>query len=237
MNDPKPFASLGATLLARKGGAKPAMRPQASRVPTMNGSAAAQNLEDLGWDDMGEDDAAADHSAEVLQLTPAPHNPEAEALTDRASPKPKVLTMHEELALRVAEEEQKKKPKAAKVQALPLVEAEKPEPAAKVQALPMVDEIEVEFDDEPEPMPVFPHARLVVESAPAASRPKGKPEAANDSRRAAFTLRLDAKRHLKLRLASTVRGRSAQQIVTEALDRFLKEIPEIDSLASQVRRD
>ncbi|MXO60976.1 hypothetical protein GRI89_15650 [Altererythrobacter salegens] len=220
MSDPKPFASLGATLLARKGGAKPAMRPQASRVPTMNGSAAAQNLEDLGWDDMGEEDAAADHSAEVLQLTPAPHNPEAEALTDRASPKPKVLTMHEELALRVAEEEQKKMPKAA-----------------KVQALPPLDEIEVEFDDEPEPMPVFPHARLVVDSAPATSKSKGKPEAANDSRRAAFTLRLDAKRHLKLRLASTVRGRSAQQIVTEALDRFLKDLPEIDSLASQVRRD
>ena len=57
------------------------------------------------------------------------------------------------------------------------------------------------------------------------------------SRRAAFTLRLDAKRHLKLRLASTVRNRSAQQLVTEALDRFLKDIPEIEALAAQVQRD
>jgi predicted RNA-binding Zn ribbon-like protein len=57
------------------------------------------------------------------------------------------------------------------------------------------------------------------------------------SRRAAFTLRLDAKRHLKLRLASTVRNRSAQQLVTEALDRFLNDIPEIEALAAQVRRD
>jgi predicted RNA-binding Zn ribbon-like protein len=56
-------------------------------------------------------------------------------------------------------------------------------------------------------------------------------------RRAAFTLRLDAKRHLKLRLASTVRNRSAQQLVTEALDRFLDAIPEIEALAAQVQRD
>ena len=67
--------------------------------------------------------------------------------------------------------------------------------------------------------------------------PRAKPQAANDSRRAAFTLRLDAKRHLKLRLAATVRGRSAQQLVTEALDSFLGQIPEIESLAAQVKRD
>ena len=41
----------------------------------------------------------------------------------------------------------------------------------------------------------------------------------------AFTLRLDKDRHLKLRLASAVSNRSAQQLVTEALDRFLKTIP------------
>src|SRR5690606_16364988 len=44
-------------------------------------------------------------------------------------------------------------------------------------------------------------------------------------RRAAFTLRLDANRHLKLRLASTVKNRSAQQLVTQALDKCLAEIP------------
>src|SRR3954463_7322235 len=99
MNDPKPIASLGASLLARKGGAKPAMRPQAPGFAS-TAKAAPQSLEDLGWNDMGEDDLAANHTAEVLQLTPAPHNPEAEAKTDKGSPKPKVLTMHEELALR-----------------------------------------------------------------------------------------------------------------------------------------
>ncbi|HEX7742800.1 MAG TPA: hypothetical protein VF442_10280, partial [Sphingobium sp.] len=55
-------------------------------------------------------------------------------------------------------------------------------------------------------------------------------------RKAAFTLRLDADRHLKLRLASAVAGRSAQQMVTEALDAFLAGLPEIDRLAEQLPR-
>ena len=219
MNDPKPFASLGATLLARKGGAKPAMRPQSTRASGLTNQATAQNLEDLGWDDMGEDDIAANHSAEVLNLTPSPHNPEAEALTDTASPKPKVRSMHEELALRLAEEEAKKNPAAkappaaapVKKPALSPLVADKAEPAVEAAAAPL--------------------------STPKTEAPKIKPEAANDIRRAAFTLRLDAKRHLKLRLASTIRNRSAQQLVTEALDRFLGDIPEIESLAAQVKRD
>ena len=46
MSEAKPFASLGATLLARKGGAKPAMGPQNSAVAAVATSkVAAQNLE------------------------------------------------------------------------------------------------------------------------------------------------------------------------------------------------
>jgi hypothetical protein len=58
-----------------------------------------------------------------------------------------------------------------------------------------------------------------------------------EGRKAAFTLRLEAERHLRLRLACTIEGRSAQQIVTQALDQFLKELPEIDRLASTLPRD
>jgi predicted HicB family RNase H-like nuclease len=54
--------------------------------------------------------------------------------------------------------------------------------------------------------------------------------------KAAFTLRLDEDRHLRLRLASTASGRSAQQVVTEALDNFLASLPEIDAIAGQIRR-
>src|ERR1044072_4425423 len=46
MSEPKPFASLSSGLLARKGGARPAMRPQG--FGQIGG-----NLEDLGWNDMG----------------------------------------------------------------------------------------------------------------------------------------------------------------------------------------
>jgi len=228
MSDAKPLASLGASLLARKGSAKPAMRPQSTRA-AVSGQAAAQNLEDLGWDDMGDEDTAANHTAEVLSLTPAPHNKEAEELTDKASPKPKVRSMHEELALRLAEEEAKANP-AAKKQALP------PVAPVKKQALPPVDldepdEIELEPQVPSNVQPIAVMAGIRNET------PKAKPQAANDSRRAAFTLRLDAKRHLKLRLAATVRGRSAQQLVTEALDRFLDQIPEVEALAAHVKRD
>ena len=60
---------------------------------------------------------------------------------------------------------------------------------------------------------------------------------ATKGRKAAFTLRLDADRHLKLRLASAILGRSSQQMVTEALDIFLASLPEINRLAQQLPRD
>jgi hypothetical protein len=204
MNEPKPFASLGATLLARKGGAKPAMRPQAAASMGIGGSGGAQAalkqdfdaLEDLGWNDMGDDDLPADKTADIVALTPSPANPESEAKTDAGSPKPLVRSIHEELA-----------------ELLEKGETELPVPKPK-----------------PLPKPAKPE--------PAAPRAKNRePSAKRDSRRAAFTLRLDAKRHLKLRLASTVKNRSAQQLVTAALDKYLAEIPEVEALAAQVKRN
>lgn len=216
MNEPKPFASLGPTLLARKGGAKPAMRPQAA-TPMAMGNGAAQAtalkqdfdaldaldaLEDLGWNDMGEDDAPADRSAEVVALTPAPHNPESEAKTDAGSPKPLVRSIHEELAEMLEKGE---------------------------TALPV---------PKPKPPKAVPKSQPKAAPAPAAPKAKSAREsAAEELRRAAFTLRLDAKRHLKLRLASTVKNRSAQQLVTAALDKYLAEIPEVEALAAQVKRN
>jgi hypothetical protein len=56
--------------------------------------------------------------------------------------------------------------------------------------------------------------------------------------KAAFTLRLDNDRHLRLRLASAVTNRSAQHLVTEALDAFLESLTDVDTLANQlVARD
>lgn len=55
--------------------------------------------------------------------------------------------------------------------------------------------------------------------------------------KAAFTLRLDADRHLRLRLASAVGNRSAQQIVTAALDAFLDSQPGLAALVAQAKAD
>ncbi|MCJ2177297.1 hypothetical protein [Novosphingobium album (ex Hu et al. 2023)] len=53
---------------------------------------------------------------------------------------------------------------------------------------------------------------------------------APEGRRAAFTLRLDAERHFRLKMAAVVLNRSAQVLVTEALDKYLSEIPEVAQL-------
>src|SRR5687767_12641022 len=68
MNEARPYASLSSGLLARKGTAKPAMRPQGFG-----------GLEDLGWNDMGHGPgeerrpAAPEHvPSSIAALTPAP---------------------------------------------------------------------------------------------------------------------------------------------------------------------
>lgn len=53
-------------------------------------------------------------------------------------------------------------------------------------------------------------------------------------RTAAFTLRLDEDRHLRLRLASATRNLSAQRIVTAALDAFIATLPEVETLVGQL---
>ena len=155
----KPFASLSGGLLARKGAARPAMRPQgyAAIAPT------SQQLEDLGWDDMGSEPAASIEKPPVLV--------EREALTQA-------------------------------VEAPEAVEAPVAAPAAV------------------RPVSVATATRLSRETAH-----KG---------RAAFTLRLDAERHLKLRLASALAHQSAQALVAHALDRLLDTIPEVATLRAQL---
>ena len=138
MEEPKPFASLGPMLLARKGTAKPAMRAQLEQSDRVGAHSdelgeLADSQSALGWNDMGFDNP-------VVQL------PVANNRLARIAP----------------------------------------------------------------------------------SRGKA-------GKRAAFTLRLDSERHLKLRLASTMQNCSAQALLTEALDRFLDTNPEIHAIAAEMR--
>lgn len=167
----KPLASLSATLLARKGQARPAMRRQGMASLSALSSAG----DDLGWNDMG--DATGDTDTVLPPVLEERQNL-VEALAPEAAPAPA------------------------------------PAPAAAPVPAPVLA---------PRPAPVA----LVADAAPAAL-------AASAGRKAAFTLRLDAERHLKLRLASAVRGRSAQMLVTEALDAFLATMPHVDALRDQL---
>lgn len=187
MNASKPFASLSSGLLARKGAAKPAMRPQ--------GFGQGASLEDLGWNDMGApgaplfDNSFPEHvPSSIAALTPAPRSV-APAEQDEPFVAPPVVEQQRAIAESFAEEEET---------------VEEAAPPERVAA------------------PVFELPRR-------RARPGAAPKA-----KAAFTLRLDADRHLKLRLASAVLGRSSQMIVTEALDALIATIPEVEALAGQV---
>jgi hypothetical protein len=78
--------------------------------------------------------------------------------------------------------------------------------------------------------------RVANDKGPIKASKTAKPrrKAVDQGRRTAFTLRLDVERHLKLRLASTMQDCSAQELVTAALDAFLADIPELDSIAAHV---
>jgi hypothetical protein len=188
MNEARPFASLSSGLLARKGAARPAMRPQ--------GFGPHNGFEDLGWNDMGAEPAVdfdgdlPEHvPSSISALTPAPKSAQPEAT------EPEVIAQQRAIAESYAAE-------AA------------PEPAP------------VEAASAPTPVETPAAAVVALPRRPAAVAAPGK--------KSAFTLRVDAERHLRLRLATAVTGRSAQLLVTEALDLLLASIPEIESLAERV---
>ena len=197
MNEARPFASLSSGLLARKGTARPAMRPQGY----------VGGFEDLGWNDMGynseppvEEELPEHVPSSITALTPSP----------RAG-SPAELDEFEE----VAEPEIVAQQRAIAEN----YEAEEPE------------EIEEEAEAPP---PIVVKAPAPVVKLPKRSRAQAPTAAPASGKKAAFTLRLDGERHLRLRLATALSGNSAQQIVTAALDQFLASIPEVESLAERV---
>jgi hypothetical protein len=119
------------------------------------------------------------------------------------------------------------------------------EPVGEMPAYAPVEAVEALAPAEPvETVEAFAPAEPIERIAPvpaqaASSAPKRarKPRVAAGSReKAAFTLRLDADRHLKLRLACAVNGRSAQMLVTEALDQLLASMPELQAMAEKARK-
>ncbi|OYW16423.1 MAG: hypothetical protein B7Z39_01280 [Novosphingobium sp. 12-64-8] len=181
MSEAKSFASLSPSLLARKGAARPAMRPQLAPLTFEEANPAGfdagfddQNA--LGWNDMGDDDV-------VPAVALAPVDEPANSIPRT---QPEVLRQIETLATAI-------NGKAAPREAAPL-------------------------------------------SAGMIKMPRRNGSALEEGRKAAFTLRLDAERHFRLRLACTLENRSAQQVVVQALDAFLESMPGLDSLARRARQ-
>ena len=205
----KPFASLSSGLLARKGAARPAMRPQGF-------GQSASGLEDLGWDDMGFEPPKAaevsrdeDHDAfgEYVVEHPRVH---PTGLTPVQSP---VHDQQAEIADRFGSDDADDEfDETAELCGSEAIEAETPVPA---------------------PVTTVVAAPLPLVAPRRAPRPRSAP---GSKGKAAFTLRLDRERHLKLRLACAVDGRSAQQLVTDALDQLLQRMPELESMAAKANR-
>ena len=215
-SEPKPFASLSSGLLARKGGAKPAMRPQA--FTSLGG-----NLEDLGWNDMGFEapkpveaprDATHDAFGEDVVDHPRAH---PTGLTPVGSP---VHDQQAEIEDRLGTEE---------------LDEEFDETAEPYEAEADV-ETEADVEDETTPVVAVAVKAVAAQPVPAPKRAPRPRSAPGSKGKAAFTLRLDPSRHLRLRLACAVDGRSAQHIVTDALDRLLAQMPELDVMAEKAKR-
>lgn len=232
MGEPKAFASLSSGLLARKGAARPAMRPQGF-------GQGASGLEDLGWNDMGFEPPKPaivpvrdeDHDAFGEELPDQPLRNPLAALTPIASP---VHDQHAEIAERFAAHDENGEDEDGEY----IDEtAELYDPDAE-DAEPIVAAASPEQEPEPEPVPEPAPVAVVAASVRAVApvRPRRPRAAAGSKGKAAFTLRLDPARHLKLRLACAVNGRSAQQLVTDALDQLLNGMPELDSLAERAPR-
>ncbi|MEA3081036.1 MAG: hypothetical protein QOD54_704 [Sphingomonadales bacterium] len=213
--EPKPFASLSSGLLARKGAARPAMRPQGF-------GQVGNGLEDLGWDDMGfeppkaaEVARDADHDAFGEDVVEHPRS-HPTGLTPVGSP---VHDQQAEIAERLSDEADE-------------ADEDEIDETAEVR--------ELEAEEAPAVSPVLlkavvapVHAPMPAPVARRAPRPRS---AAGSKSKAAFTLRLDPNRHLRLRLACAVDGRSAQQLVTDALDQLLERMPDLDGLAEKAKR-
>jgi hypothetical protein len=202
LSEPRPFASLSPSLLARKGAARPAMRRQDAASFGLSGMRAdTATMEDLGWNDWGVSEpeqavpAISVVSDEPVMPMDAAFAPEAEF-----SAEPEQVEQ-DHLDEESGDDGSTSAPMASLAPEVPAFAARKPD------VLRQIDDLAERINP-----PVVTARNLVTEG-----------------RRAAFTLRLDAERHFRLKMAGVLLNRSAQVIVTEALDKYLAEFADLSS--------
>lgn len=242
MGDEK-FASLSSGLLARKGAAKPAMRRQGYMNPQGDVS------DDLGWNDMGyEPPRPIDNNGmHAGAAVPSAVHRHLDQLAEDFAPRDDGRDPGREGD--PAAEDRPDLPGLDGHAGLSAMEegASQAEPAdGPVEEAVETDAGELPADEAPaEPAEVAPDAvikpELPAPDAPAQvaevipmrpAQSETEEEKIPARAKVAFTLRLDKQRHLKLRLASAIENRSAQRLVTEALDDFFKRMPDLDRLAA-----
>ncbi len=262
ISESKPTASLSSSLLARKGDAKPAMRRQGlTGLTTAPKKDSGESLEDLGWNDMGydvdpqpEDDVAVPASMANGKAV----NPLAAAVPEVVKQRDDLeerLKADDSLGLQDANETEE--PDAQEVEASVELSSEvkssEPGPENTENAVsgapvdmansPLSVKKPALSADKAEaekasglaimPSPQQAEVKAVRTPTPAANPSRPKKPATKSGKRAAFTLRVDPERHLRLRLACALNNISAQQLVTQALDEFLEKMPEIGALADK----
>jgi hypothetical protein len=165
--------------------------------------------DDLGWNDMGHDVPPRTVTAKLPASLSGP-----QIVVPIPVEPPVVLRQQEEIAREFAR---------------PVVTEE------PVAAEPVADEPVDEVAKTP--APAAPKAKAVQKK----TKPVAKASAArkgvarrSEGRKAAFTLRLDTDRHLRLRLACALQNRSAQLLVTAALDQLLESLPDVARLAASL---
>ncbi|MBA3526370.1 MAG: hypothetical protein M3438_08890 [Pseudomonadota bacterium] len=213
-SEPKAFASLSSGLLARKGAARPAMRPQGF-------GQGASGPDDLGWNDMGFEAPKpasvpardANHDGFGDEIAELPPRSTALGLTPIDSP---VHNQQAEIAGRLSTYTPDDGGEEEDVD--DSVDLYQPEPEVRASEAEAVAEAQ-------QPAPVAPITRR-------APTPRA---AAGGKAKAAFTLRLDPERHLKLRLACAINGQSAQMLVTQAVDQLLASMPQLDAMARKAK--
>ncbi len=200
--EPSKFASLSGSLLARKGGARPAMRRPTAEIP----HGAEDNHHDLGWNDMGYDVNPAVDAAPSR----AP-NPLSAAIPDYA---PEVKRQQMEIATKLSVPVEQEAEKS--------VEVPVPQPTPIAPSIPPISDAEAS-------RLIRPVLREITLKAKKTGRGRARQKAS-----AAFTLRLDHDRHLKLRLACAVHNESAQKLITQAVDAMFDSMPEIEPLITRI---
>ena len=251
MSEPS-FASLEPTLLARKGGAKPAMRPQLAAQLALSETIDEEQLEDLGWNDMGDADCGESEIGAMAFANGDMHADGRGGSAPATAAPSNIVPLTRPALLRVANEAGGDAGPDADVAARSDETRSQAEDTApeKPGDAAAADELVVRT----RPRQAKQHRDNDLSSNPlaGAAMPLNNDSGGNEAlqakranrsrksasrsraRRSAFTLRLDSERHLKLRLAATMRDMSAQALVTEALDMVLART-DFDALTARFR--